>query len=300
MRILVTGASGYIGRLTLPPLVARGLEVHAASRRDLAGVTGITRHQIDLLAPGAPNQLIAAARPDTLVHFAWNATPGVYLTTPENLEWRRATADLAQAFYAGGGTRFIMAGSCFEYVPPQESPCDERTTPLQAATIYGQSKTLAWQDVERIAATAGATAACGRIFYVFGGDESPKRLVPSVARALIAGEPALCSHGEQIRDFLHVRDVAAAFVALAMSQASGPVNIASGHPIKVRTLIEALASQLNRPELVRLGARPMTEPMRITANVTRLFDEVRWQPRLTLDQGVDEAARFWRSVQRSD
>jgi nucleoside-diphosphate-sugar epimerase len=296
VRILITGASGYIGRLTLPSLVARGLDVHAAGRRDLDAVAGISQHQLDLLAPGAPAQLIAAARPDVVVHFAWNATPGVYLTTPENQEWRRATAEFAQAFYDNGGQRFVMAGSCFEYEPPQESPCDEHATPLHSATIYGQSKTMAWRDVERIAAQAGGAAACGRIFYVYGGDEYPSRLVPSVARALIAGQPALCSHGEQIRDFLHVEDVAGAFVALAMSRVTGPVNIASGHPIKVRTLIEALALQLNRPELVRLGARPMTEPMRITANVTRLFDEVRWQPRVTLDQGVDQAARFWQSV----
>jgi nucleoside-diphosphate-sugar epimerase len=293
VRILITGASGYIGRLTLAPLAARGIDVHAASRRDISSVPGISAHRVDLLAPGAPDHLIAAARPDLVLHFAWNATPGVYLTTPENHEWRRATVELARACFDAGGTRFVMAGSCFEYEPPVDSPCDEQRTPLLAATIYGESKTATWQDVERIAAVAGGQAACGRIFYVFGGDEYPSRLVPSVARALLAGEPALCSHGEQVRDFLHVEDVASAFVALTLSGVVGPVNIASGVAVRVRDLIEGVASRLGRPDLIRLGARPMTEPMSITANVTRLRDEVRWRPGRTLNRALDEAVGFW-------
>ena len=98
--------------------------------------------------------------------------------------------------------------------------------------------------------------AWGRVFFVFGPHEHPARLAGSVAGALVAGQEALCSHGEQVRDFLYAPELAAAFVALLRSDVTGPVNMASGEAVALRELIEALAAAAGRPDLVRLGARP--------------------------------------------
>ena len=286
MRVLVTGGSGYLGQRTVSQLIARGADVHAVSRS-----------AVDLLAPDTAEALIAAVRPDALVHFAWNATPGEYWTTPENVAWRDATARLARAFFAAGGTHFVGAGTCAEYSWTTGEPLNERRSETRPATLYGQCKIDAWREVAHAAEAAHASAAWGRIFNVFGGDEHPSRLVPSVARSLLRNEPALCTHGEQVRDFLHVDDVADAFATLATQpDVRGPINIASGTPTRVRDLVEGLATRLGHPELVRYGARPMLEPMSITADVSRLRDEVRWRPKITLDQGLEKAARFWRDV----
>jgi nucleoside-diphosphate-sugar epimerase len=123
-----------------------------------------------------------------------------------------------------------------------------------------------------------------------GGGEHAARLVPSVARAILAGKPALCTHGEQLRDFLHVDDVAGAFVALVTSDVEGAVNIASGHPHLVREVIYGIANRLGRPDLVRLGARPTTDPPVVTATTIRLANEVGWRPARTFEQALDEAA----------
>lgn len=96
------------------------------------------------------------------------------------------------------------------------------------------------------------SAAWGRIFHLFGPHEPPGRLVPAVVMALLKGEPARCTHGRQIRDFLHVEDVAAAFVALLTSDVRGTVNIGSGEPISLRHLVTRLAATVGAPQMVEL------------------------------------------------
>jgi nucleoside-diphosphate-sugar epimerase len=246
-----------------------------------------------LLEASNVKRLVAELRPDAIVHLAWIATPGVYWTSPENHAWRRATLALARAAAETGVRRFVGAGSCAEY-DWSGGYCDEATTALRPATLYGQSKLAAWRDVERLA-RPGFSAAWGRIFNVFGENEHPGRLVPSVALALLKGEPVLCTHGQQIRDFLHVEDAGDAFAALVTSQVEGALNIASGEGRQVREVIEGVANKMGRPDLVRLGARPASDAMSITASIGRLSKEVGWSPRLTFDEALNRTVGYWRA-----
>src|SRR3982074_2423439 len=106
------------------------------------------------------------------------------------------------------------------------------------------------------------STAWGRIFFQFGPDEHPDRLVASVIMNLLSGREALCTHGRQIRSFLHVADLGAAFASLLDSGIEGPVNIGSEERIALADFIERIARQIGRPDLVRLGARsaPTAEP----------------------------------------
>ena len=276
-RVLVTGATGYIGRAACRALHSRGFDVVSASSAD------------DLLATGGAERLVANAKADSILHLAWNVTPGVYWTHPDNTRWARATADLARAFTASGGRRFVGAGTCAEY-DWSAGRCDERTTAIAPATPYGRAKVDAWRDVQQIAADSGASAAWGRIFWLFGGaNEHPSRLVPTILRAIRVGEPALCTSGEQLRDFLHVDDVGDAFAALVASDVEGAVNIASGEPRRVRDVIEGVASRLGRLDLIRLGARPSDEVPLVCAAIDRLRDEIKWRPSMTFEEALDRA-----------
>jgi len=143
----------------------------------------------------------------------------------------------------------------------------------------------------------GSSSAWGRIFHLYGPGEHPSRLVASVVRALLRGEPALCSDGRQVLDFLYVEDVASAFVSLLESAVHGPVNIASGIPISVRTIIERIADKIGRPDLIRLGSIASAQgPCRILASTQRVREEVRWQPEYDLDEGLDRTVAWWRNT----
>ena len=109
---------------------------------------------------------------------------------------------------------------------------------------------------------------------------------------------ALCTPGTQVRDFLHVADVAGAFVALLDSPVGGAVNIASGTPVSIANLVSTIGRQMGAASLVRLGARPLPahEQPRLTARVARLRDEVGWTPTISLESGLEQTTAWWRSA----
>ena len=287
-RVLVTGASGFIGRHALGALAARGYEVHAVARRPSAE-SAAQWHAVDLLDAHAAATLLARLRPTHLLHFAWYAEHGKFWTAPENFAWVDASQHLLQAFVANGGRRFVGVGSCAEY-DWNAGHCSEAATALVPATLYGTCKDLFRRYLEAYAQHRGIEAGWGRVFHLFGAGEHPARLAASVIAALRRGEPAACTAGEQLRDFMHVADVAAAFAALLDSPATGAVNMASGDPVTIRTFVTQIAELMDRRELLRLGALPTRagDPPVLTADTVRLNTEVGWRPGAALQERLRE------------
>lgn len=293
-KVLLTGASGFIGRHCLPILRDAGYEVHALSRSGGETVQGVKWHKAELFDDGVPERLLAEVKPTHLLHLAWYAEPGRYWTAPENFQWVKASLALLQAFAAQGGQRVVMAGTCAEY-DWDYGWCSEGVTPLIPATVYGICKNSLQSLLAAYSRQYGLSSAWGRVFFLYGSYEHPSRLVSSVIRSLLKGEPALCSSGEQVRDFLHVEDVASAFVALLDSEVQGPVNIASGEPLRIKDVVNKISLKIGYPELLELGARstPVGEPPLLLADVRRLNKEVGWRPSVGLDQGLDETIGWW-------
>jgi nucleoside-diphosphate-sugar epimerase len=285
-RVLVTGATGFIGRHTLPLLAERGYEVRAVGSKDA-----------DLLDPSAVESLVAEIQPSHLLHFAWYAVPGKFWTAPQNADWIEASIRLLRGFADHGGERAVMSGSCAEYDWTGTGRLSERDTSLRPATYYGTCKHALASVGQGLAAERGFGFSWGRIFFAYGPHEQPGRLVSQVAEALVKGEPAPTSEGTQRRDFLHARDVAGAFVALLDSDVTGAVNIGSGAAVPVREVVSQIAAAAGRPELVRWGEVPSRpgDPPLIEADMGRLRGEVGWEPSLTLEEGIRETVEWWKA-----
>jgi nucleoside-diphosphate-sugar epimerase len=299
-RVLVTGATGFIGLGTLELLVRAGMDVHAISSRGVPADSPreVSWHVADLLEPGAEPEL-ASIKATHLLHLAWYAEPGRFWHAAVNVNWVEASLRLLRAFAAGGGQRMVMAGTCAEYTWDDKTVCLESATPTRPATLYGTAKHALHTLAAAYAGEMGMSLAWGRVFFVFGPHEAPARLASSVVSSLVAGREALCSRGEHVRDFLYAPELAAAFVTLLTSKVEGPVNMASGRPMRVRDLIEVLATAAGRPDLVRLGARPSgDEPAWLTADVARLRDEVGWSPSLSTEEAARRTVAWWREQTR--
>lgn len=295
-KILITGSTGFIGQHCLPLLLERGYEVHAvSSRNSIDKWNNIYWHRVDLLDSEQTSVLIAEVRPTHLLHFAWFTVPGKYLDSFANLHWVRASLNLVETFASYGGERVVIAGTCFEY-DWRYGYCSEQCTPFAPASLYGVCKHSLQSILDAFIRQTRLSAAWGRIFFLYGPHEHPNRLVSSVIRALLKGELARCSHGNQIRDFLYVKDVAGAFIALLESNISGAVNVASGHPVTIKDVIMKIAGKLGRKNLIQLGALPVSEnePHLLVADVNQLTQKVGWAPKYDLDRGLDQTIAWWR------
>jgi nucleoside-diphosphate-sugar epimerase len=295
-RVLVTGASGFIGRHLVSLLVEHGHEVHAAARSVGPPVAGVQWHSADLLQSGASSSLTEMVAADALVHLAWYAEPSLYRESWQNLAWTEASLSLLRAFAAAGGSRAVMVGSVFEY-DWAAGVCAENTTLTQPTTLYGACKSALASIVTSAGPALGLSCAWARVFWLYGPHEPPGRLVSSVIGNLLAGRSVAVSAGAR-RDFLHVRDVAAGLAALLDADVEGPVNIGSGVPVSVGHVAKRIGSLLARDDLILVGERKASsgEPLVVVADVHRLTSEVGFRPSIDLETGLRETIDWWRAT----
>ena len=272
-------------------------EVHAVARSlPRIATPGVQWHAADLLAPGVARELARSVAATHLVHLAWNVTPGVFWSAPDNLDWVATSLELYRGFAEAGGKRCVMTGTCAEY-DWQNEELNEITTPCRPATLYGQAK-HSLHDLLRVAARHDKISlAWARLFFLYGPHEAASRLVPDVINSVLRGKPALCGDGLAERDFMYVTDVAVAIKMLLFSDYAGPVNIASGTCAPLRDIIEGAAASLARPDLVRLGARAGApgEPRRLAAKTEILNHTIGFRPEVSLREGLAASAAWWRS-----
>ena len=278
-RVLVTGATGFIGQHLPALLQARGFETHITARGALPETAGITTHGVDLLRQDEAHRLIKDLRPAMIIHTAWYVAHGRFWTAPENTDWLEASTALAAYAAEAGARRFVGLGTCAEYATDAGDdayPWPE-TRPIAPATPYGEAKaTLARRLKEMAEGRARFGFAWPRLFHLFGPGENPARLVPSIMLALREGREAQCASGRPVRDFISTQNAAAAITALATSDITGPVNIASGAPISIAAMARLIAHISGRPDLLRLGALPdrPNEAPYMVAHTGRLRREV--------------------------
>jgi nucleoside-diphosphate-sugar epimerase len=282
-RVLVTGGSGFIGRHMPPHLEALGYEVHA-----------VGYPAVDLLDDSSRRTLLETLRPTHLVHLAWHVPPGKYLSSTENVRWVQASLGLLMEFAAAGGQRVVTAGTCAEYSWDEgDGICREDDTPLRPSSLYGVSKDALRRMQDSMAATLGFSAAWGRVFFPYGVGEPAGRLVPSVIDSVLAGKPAQCSHGRQLRDFIYVDDVARAFAVVLDSGYEGALNIGTGQAVTIVEVARAAAEAAGRPELLELGALPSRagEPDVLLADTAKLR-RLGFMPRWSLAEGMAATVKY--------
>jgi dTDP-6-deoxy-L-talose 4-dehydrogenase (NAD+) len=268
-RILITGATGFVGRQILRELAARDVTVTAIvrsgteSRLETAPVVTEVIESPDLFAEGTDWWADRCRSVDTIIHAAWYAEPGKYLQSARNLDCLSGTLELARGAVSAGVRRFVGVGTCFEYdLTAGRLAID---TPLVPASPYAAAKAATYLALSQWLPANGVEFSWCRLFYLHGEGEDERRLVPYLRARLAAGEIAELSRGDQIRDYMDVRDAGRMIADIALGTVQGPVNVCSGVPVTVRQLAEQIADEYGRRDLLRFGARPdnLTDPPRV-------------------------------------
>lgn len=258
-KLLITGATGFVGRQVVRKFLEQGLELLLVVRPGSSAKVQNLERVETIESPSLFHEdeawwCEALKGVDTVVHLAWYAEPGKYLTAAENLDCLSGTLTMAKASVKAGVRRFVGIGTCFEY------DLDAGTlligTPLKPRTVYAAAKASAFMTLSEWLPGQGVAFAWCRLFYLYGDGEDERRLVPYLRRQLAAGMPAELTSGTQVRDFMDVREAASRICSVALGSTVGPVNVCSGVPITVRELAENIADQYGRRDLLRFGARP--------------------------------------------
>ncbi len=277
MRILVTGASGFLGAQLARLLVAAGHNVIAGCRRPKAawrlGDLDLVPQPLDVTDETSVRTLFAASQPETVIHcaasgVAWNRQDPAQLYAV-NVE---GTERVLRALAVGGG-RFVQVGSCFEYGHADHDL--RESDPLRPKSVYGVSKAAASRLALCLGEYLGVATLVVRPFGLWGEREDADRLAPAVVLASVQRKPLELTPGEQVRDYTHVEDAARIIVRLATCAdfAAGKVfNLASGQPQSLADFARRLARVLGGVDLLHFGARPYRkgEMMRLVADVDRL------------------------------
>lgn len=298
MKVIVTGATGFVGSHLARLLLEEGCDVHALIRKtsDTWRISDIldSLHVVkgDLLQLGDIEQQLRQIGPEMCFHLAWYAVPGKYLTSEENLKMLTASASFASLVSKLGCKRFIGVGTCLEY--DTSLGYLSESCPVGPRSLYAASKLALRYVLEQLSVSAEMTFAWPRLFYVYGPFESPQRLVPYVVTSLVSGKGVEISGNQNVRDYLHVEDVAAALWAVAKSPVGGPVNVGSGKPVTVQDIAARIGEIMGRKDLIGTRATSDSQPPFICANNSMLKERTGWRPKYDVERGLRQTIDWWK------
>jgi len=257
-RILITGATGFVGRQICKALAKQDVDLRCIVRKkkeeelsDFESVQLVSTN--DLFAEKIDWWVEQCSDIDTIIHAAWYAEPAKCLKSDLNINCLEGSINLAHGAIKAGVRRFVGIGSCFEY---DLNACYLSVeTPLRPTTIYGSAKVALYNSLSHWLPMHSVEFAWCRVFYLYGEGEDTRRLVPYLRSKLEKGQPAELTSGKQIRDYLNVTEAGRMVADIALGNKTGPMNICSGMPITVRQLAEQIADEYGRRDLLVFGAR---------------------------------------------
>lgn len=297
-RILIIGATGFVGKATLKALLESNAgEIHAVyNKTEPEAVEAVTWHRVNVLNNQETETLIRNISPTHIVQLAWCAEHGSYWKDHANLDWLQANIHIARCFKKYGGKRCLFLGTSAEYEWAGNDLLNEFKSPLKPLGLYGGAKLGLYWTLARFFEQEGVSWTWGRLFNPFGPGEDQRRLIPKICLRLLNGETISFDAGLSQRDFLYVDDVGNALVKTLFSEITGAVNIGSGKALRIRDVIAEIAANYGCSDRVSFDSTNIADnlPDVVVADISRLVEECSWQPEKNFTERLKETCEWWK------
>ena len=298
-KVLVTGASGFLGTNLLAELVKLKYETLAISRskKKVSPKETVTWLQADLSQPLTYKKKVKEFNPDVVVHLAWQDIPDFSFETSNNnlsqsLEFLSFISSLPSC------KKILVSGSCWELSQTQGKPSSGHQVKRVKDFIWAKNSLLSWLEKECL--EKGIKLSWFRIFYVYGPRQREESLIPSILKSLKLGRFPVIKSPYASNDYIFVKDVVSAFLlAISKDAVSGIYNLGSG---KFSSVIEICRLS----ELLVLGSDKFTKNLKenlklekktpnYLADITKTTHTFGWEPKVSLEKGIEETWQFMSS-----
>ena len=276
-KVLVTGATGFIGNYVVKELLARGLKVTASSsNREKASMHAwfekVNYIPFDLAAIDTGiNYFDFFNSPDLMIHLAWEGLPN-YTSEFHLKENVPRHLSLLSNLISNGLKDITVTGTCFEY--GMTEGCLTENMECKPVNAYALAKNELRKSLHVLSEETSINFKWARLFYMYGKGQNPKSLISQLDKAIAEHEPFFnMSGGEQVRDFLPVEKVAQYIVEIALQQqVTGIINCCSGYPVRLKDFVEAYLEEKNSSIKLNLGYYdyPAYEPMKFWGDIEKL------------------------------
>jgi nucleoside-diphosphate-sugar epimerase len=258
-RVLITGANGFVGRQIIRSLDAFGIDLIPVVREgkayEVPGLASIkkiiTSKDIFLEEEGWWEEQCRDI--DIVIHAAWYVEAGKYQNSSKNIDCLIGSLKLAKGAVKAGVNRFLGLGTCAEYDYTQGELTIE--TPMKPLTTYAATKVSLFTTLSEWLPRKNVNFCWIRLFYLYGEGENPSRLMPYVRSQISQGKFVDLTSGEQVRDFMDVVEVGKQIAKISLSNQIGPINLCSGIQTTIRQVVEKIADEYGRRDLLRFGVR---------------------------------------------
>lgn len=296
-RVLVTGATGFLGRHLLPALLTEGAAVHAIDRTPrLSGDEAVRWHTADVTDAATLHAAVAAARPDAVVHLA---AYGASADQRDEARMRAVNVDGTRTLLEalGPAVRLVMTGTCAEYGHATGAAVE--TMPCRPVSPYAVTKHAAVRQVVDEARRTGRASVVLRPYGPYGPDDHPTRVIPSVISGLLRGEVVEVTGGRQRRDFSYVTDHVEALILALLTGGLGPgaiYNVGSGAGVSLRDALERVAAAVGGPGRLAFGARPYRddEIWEMVPDVSAAARDLGFRAEVSFEEGLARTVAWQR------
>ncbi|MBN2446034.1 MAG: NAD(P)-dependent oxidoreductase [Phycisphaerae bacterium] len=301
MRILLTGATGFLGAHLLRHLLSRGhtaavlLRPHTDPWRIADQLPRVHRIDADLANAPAAESALADFAPETLIHLAWAGVINADRDDLRQLDNVTHTVELLKTANRAGVQHYIALGSQAEYGPANQRLDETHST--NPTTLYGASKLAACVLTRRLCDQFGLRFAWLRLFSAYGEMDNPAWMIPYLIMRLLKREEPELTAGTQLWDHIYAGDAAAAICAVAeQPAAAGIFNLGSGQARPLREIIEKLRDLVDPALPLGLGQVPFRpdQVMHLEANIDRLRACTGWSPAVSLADGLARTVNWYR------